>query len=98
MEVEWQDGVWMPLESVTPNLVWDRAKILDKVRFYGAEVADDARIAVYLGEDEVCYAVENVNGDWVFLQGTLFTPNDDGELCKVVEQVFKEKEPENANG
>lgn len=90
MEVEWKDGVWLPYETVSPGLVPTRQELLDKVRSEGATVADDAQIAVFLGEYAAAYAIK-ANDGWMF-DG--ITDEDRDALVETVNRVFTEADNE----
>lgn len=90
MEVEWKDGVWLPYETVSPGLVPTRRELLDKVRSEGATIADDAQIAVFLGEDAAAYAIKTSDG-WMF---NGITDEDHDVLVEAVNRVFTEADDE----
>lgn len=83
-------GHWYPLEEVSGyNL--DRADLILKAREGGAEVEDDARIAVWIENREAeVVAIEDFC-DWVFMTtaGVLYCPDDKESEIEAVENCFK---------
>ena len=81
---------WYPLEE-TSGYGLDRADLIRKARQGGAEVEDDARIAVHIEDGAAgCVAIEDFC-DWVFMTtvGVLYTPKDEEANVAAVEGCFK---------
>ena len=87
-----ENGSWIKFEdckSVKGQSIKTRAELIGLVRDGGAEVADDAAIAVFIGDNELCYAVEDYS-DFVFWSDGLFTPADrDSVVMEVAETLAK---------
>ena len=80
MKIETEVGTWMPLEDVKSlkgQTVKTRGELVKLARKEGAEVEDDAAIAVCISEDdnEVTYAISDFC-DFVFWQNNLFVPEN----------------------
>lgn len=80
MKIETEVGTWMPLEDVKSlkgQIVKTRRELVKLARKEGAEIEDDAAIAVCISEDdnEVTYAISDVGG-FVFWQNNLFVPEN----------------------
>lgn len=81
---------WYPLEE-TSGYGLDRADLLQKASQGGAEVEDDARIAVRIENREAeVVAIEDFC-DWVFMTtvGVLYVPDDNESEIEAVENCFK---------
>lgn len=90
-------GHWHPLEE-TRGYNLDRDELIAKSRGEGAEIEDDARIAVYIEDREAeVVAIEDFC-DWVFMttSGVLYTPEDKEQSMADVENCFKQNKPGNA--
>lgn len=83
-------GYWYPLKYVSGyNL--DRADLIAKAREGGADIEDDARIAVWIENREAeVVAIEDFC-DWVFMTtgGELYCPDDTEQDIAAVEGCFK---------
>lgn len=87
-----ENGSWIKFEdckSVKGQTIKTREELIGLVRDGGAEVADDAAIAVFIGDNELCYAVEDCN-DFVFWSDGIFTPADrESVVMEVAETLAK---------
>ncbi len=81
---------WYQLEE-TRGYNLDRNELIRMARQGGAEVDDDARIAVWIEDCEAeVVAIEDAY-DWVFMTtvGVLYTPEDKEQSIEAVENCFK---------
>lgn len=81
---------WYPLEE-TRGYNLDRADLIEKAREGGADIEDDARIAVWIDDCEAeVVAIEDAC-DWVFMttSGWLYCPDDKEQDVAAVENCFK---------
>lgn len=83
---------WLKLDDVKSlkgATVKSREDLIKLTREEGAAVEDDARIAVGIGDNEITYAIEDDNGEFVFYEDGLFVPEDRDDLIADVEACLK---------
>lgn len=94
MKIETQFGTWMPLEDVKSlkgQSVMSREDLVKLAREEGAEVEDEAQIAVCISEDdnEVTYAISDFGGFVFWQDGLFFVPANWEELSQYAAEALK---------
>lgn len=89
MKVTVNGGTWMSSNEVKGFNI-NLNDVINKVREEGAEVEDNAKVAVFISNDknEICFAVEGVN-DFIFFEDGCFTPDNYDETCVAVAQALE---------
>lgn len=91
MKIETEFGTFLALEEVKSlkgQAVKTRAELVKLAREGGAEVADDAAVAVLIVDEEVTYIIED-EYSFVFYQDGLFVPANWEELATYAAEALK---------